>query len=80
MGADGAISGGYLLRPCTAPSCSLGAPPCSPGAPFKGSSEEAKGRSEGALREHRGSTMGQCKGATNGSLKWPPPSRLKLPL
>ena len=48
-----------------------------------GSSEGAGGSTEGAAREHeraRGSTMGQCKGAAGGSLKWLPPSRLELPL
>ena len=47
------------------------------------SSEGAQGSKEGAQRSREGprrSTMGQCRGATGGSLKWLPPSRLKLPL
>jgi len=49
----------------------------------RGSIEGAGGSTEGAAREHeraRGSTMGQCRGAAGGSLKWLPPSRLELPL
>jgi len=49
----------------------------------RGSIEGAGGSTEGAAREHeraRGSTMGQCRGAASGSLKWLSSSWLELPL
>ena len=42
---------------------------------FRGSREGA----QGSKGEHRGSTMGQCRGAAGGNLKRLPRSRLELP-
>ena len=82
-----------LLPRCSlgAPPCSLGAPSKAALLPFP-SRRERRGSAEGALRERRGSTgehrgsiegvrgstIRQCSGAANGSLKWLPPSRLEL--